>query len=315
MILSSVAAPVLSVVIPTCHRNGDLIRCLEALRAQQPLMLDSNKSSNARSSHKTDFSYEFIVTDDGTQSTAAAVIRDAFPGVKWVQGPRRGPAANRNFGASKAVGKWLLFLDDDCLPSSNWLAAYGLAILTFPQCGVLEGRTIASGPRTRADQECPLNLKGGLLWSCNFGIRRDLFFQIGGFDEQFPAPALEDMDLKRRLDQAGHVIRFLVDACVEHPWRPRRGARFCISVAQSVLYFTIKHAEVRPIFVKTWGIKRIIKIISFEFPRNLFRYRNLSSFRLLYLDLLTAVHISLALTKQRLGVARKLSSRPSVGAA
>jgi GT2 family glycosyltransferase len=122
---------------------------------------------------------------------------------------------------------------------------------------------------------------------------------MGGFDEKFPVAAMEDMDLQFRLDAAGYRSRFLPDACVEHPWRPRRGTRFCIALAKSVRYFTDKHPEARSIFTDTWGIKRMIKIISFEFPRNLLRFRDVSSLRVLYLDLLTAVQISLTLARQK----------------
>src|ERR1700743_99135 len=89
----------ISVIIPTCHRNQDLGRCLGALRP------DSQKSP---------FSYEVIVADDGSKSTAEELIRAEYAWARWVAGPRRGPAANRNAGARNARGAWVLFLDDDC---------------------------------------------------------------------------------------------------------------------------------------------------------------------------------------------------------
>jgi GT2 family glycosyltransferase len=274
----------LSVVVPTCHRNADLAVCLEALRPeiQKPL-----------------FAYEVIVTDDGTRSTAEALVRDRYPWARWFLGPRQGPAANRNSGARNASGEWVLFLDDDCIPAPGWAAAYAKAASEFPEYKVFEGLTIGGpNPQTRSDHESPLNLKGGLLWSCNFGIERKLFLELGGFDEGFPFPAMEDMDLQFRLQGIGQTSKFLVDACAQHPWRPRRGAKFCVALAKSVRYFIVKHPEARPIFADTWGIKRMIKIVTFEFPRNVFRFRDLSSFRVLYLDLLTAFAISRSLPRK-----------------
>ena len=50
----------ISVVVPTCHRNDLLARCLEGLApGAQTLPADQ---------------YEVIVTDDGTRSTAEALI-------------------------------------------------------------------------------------------------------------------------------------------------------------------------------------------------------------------------------------------------
>jgi GT2 family glycosyltransferase len=282
--VQELSAAHLSVVIPTCHRNEDLALCLEALRPEN---------------QKPAFAYEVIVTDDGSRSTAERLVRERYPWARWLPGPRQGPAANRNSGARNANRQWVLFLDDDCIPSPGWVAAYAGGFNNFPDCPVFEGRT-TGGPnqQTRSDHESPLNLQGGLLWSCNFGIKRQLFLDLGGFDENFPFPAMEDMDLQFRLKDIGHASKFLSDGRAQHPWRPRRGPHFCIALAKSVRYFVLKHPEARPIFADTWGLKRMVKIVTFEFPRNLSRFRDLSSFRVLYLDLLTAFEITRTLAKK-----------------
>jgi GT2 family glycosyltransferase len=304
---ASAVAPLVSIIVPTCHRNQDLTLCLEALRpdlqtpaaSANPSPIDTTTDRTSGSSSLPPFYYEVIVTDDGSRSTAEELVREKFPWARWIPGPRRGPAANRNSGARNANSEWVFFLDDDCIPAPGWVQACGAAIYNFPECSVFEGRTIGGpNPRTRSDHESPLNLQGGLLWSCNFGIKRKLFLDLNGFDENFPVPAMEDMDLQFRLKQVGHTSNFVVDACAQHPWRPRRGTHFCIALAKSVRYFILKHPQARAIFADTWGIKRMIKIVTFEFPRNLFRFRDLSSFRVLYLDLLTAFEISRNLPKK-----------------
>lgn len=287
-----------SVIVPTCHRNDDLVQCLESLQ-----ILDSNESPSDDGTNfivnEQSFQYEVIVTDDGTQSTAEALVRERFTEAKWMAGPHYGPAANRNFAASLAKGDWLVFIDDDCIPGDGWLKAYAAAAKNYPQCAVFEGRTVPVGQRTRADQECPVNLEGGHLWSCNFAIKRQLFLDLGGFDEKFPLPGFEDMDFQRRLRDADHTLKFVPEALARHPWRLRRGIRFCMALAKSAKYFAAKYPGAKKIFAETWGMKRIVKIFLFEFPRNLLRYRDVGSFRALYLDLLTAFHVSLALARQR----------------
>jgi GT2 family glycosyltransferase len=284
----------LSVILPTCNRGEDLARCLKALEPQEA---DGTSTAPDNGIQRGGFLYEVIVSDDGTG--ADALIRANFTWATYFQGPRRGPAANRNFGASQAKGTWLLFLDDDCIPAPGWLEAYASAANGFPECSVFEGKTVASGPKRRADHESPLNLTGGLLWSCNFGVKRDLFLQLGGFDESFPFPAMEDMDLQLRLAELGYTSAFLSEACVEHPWRPKRGTRFCIEAAKSIGYYTNKHPQTRATFIETWRFKRMIKILFFEFPRNFLAFPDTSSFRVLYLDLLTAVLFSFTLAKHK----------------
>jgi GT2 family glycosyltransferase len=194
-----------SVVIPTYHRNDLLAKCLNCLSPDvQTLPADR---------------YEVVVTDDGSQTTAEAMIQEKYPRVKWVAGPRKGPAANRNNGAKFAQGEWLVFTDDDCLPDPQWLEAYEGAIANNPSCLVFEGRTYVDRPRQSLAEKSPVNEIGGYLWSCNFAIQRHLFESLEGFDERFPYAAMEDVDLSLRIIQAGYKILFIQQAAIFHPWR------------------------------------------------------------------------------------------------
>lgn len=200
-----IASPLFSVVIPTRHRNDLLAKCLDCLqRGVQTL------SANQ---------YEVIVTDDGADSTAEQMIHDRYPWVKWVPGPRKGPAANRNNGAKVAQGEWLVFTDDDCLPDAQWLAAYAEAIAQNPNCAVFEGRIHVDRPRQSLAEKSPTNETGGYLWSCNLAIWKTLFEALTGFDERFPYAAMEDVDLRLRLIQSGHHFLFAQNAAICHPWR------------------------------------------------------------------------------------------------
>lgn len=166
---------------------------------------------------------EIIVSDDAGH-TNGALVRE-FPAVRFISGPRRGPAANRNAGARAAAGEWLLFCDDDCLPEPNLLEVYFQRTRTSG-CDVIEGAILADRPRRHPFEESPINDVGGNLWSCNFAIRRRVFWTVGGFDERFPAPAGEDAELCYRLKKAGILIHYAPDAVVIHPWRKRTAAGF-----------------------------------------------------------------------------------------
>lgn len=231
-----------SVVIPTYHRNEDLAKCLDCLapgKQRGGVIVDDDDLTDGKTSPSEDsaqasqskpaeanptadaepFRYEVIVSDDGRESTAEAIMAERFPWARWVQGPQRGPAANRNNGAKQAKGEWLVFTDDDCLPQAKWLKAY---FDNSSETNVLEGKTIADRPRQRLDEEAPTNETGGYLWSCNFAIRKILFHRIKGFDESFPDAAMEDVEFRTRLTDHHVELHFVEKALVVHPYRKTR---------------------------------------------------------------------------------------------
>jgi len=208
----------ISVIIPTCQRNDLLAQCLDQLAPEKQTGMHLSGPNDPEPAQAPAGKYEVIVSDDSLRPTAESMIRDRYPWAKWVSGPRRGPAANRNHGARHATGEWLMFLDDDCLPDSGLLAACAVEAAS-PATRVIEGRIYAERPQQSLAEIAPLNESGGCLWSCNFAIRRDLFDSMGGFDERFPYAAMEDVDFRLRLKQAGEKIHFVPGVSVCHPWR------------------------------------------------------------------------------------------------
>jgi GT2 family glycosyltransferase len=223
------AEPLFSVVIPTCARPELLARCLDSLalalqRIREP--------------------HEVIVSDASRDSVTAELLAARYPWVSHTARPQAGPARNRNHGASLARGSWLLFTDDDCIPSPEWAAAYLRAAGEFPHASVLEGRTTSDREPRRFDEEAPINPSGGYLWACNMAIRRDVLVErLGGFCEQFPVPGSEDSDLRLRLAKAGATTRFVPDAVVCHPIRPSKGLRFQVDVARAHVQLLDRHPE------------------------------------------------------------------------
>ena len=194
--------PTFSVILPTYHRNELLAKCLDCLKpGVQTLSAEQ---------------YEVIVTDDGRTATAEQLIQEQYPWVKWVAGPCKGPAANRNNGAKFAQGKWLVFTDDDCLPDVEWLEAYSK--VTTGTALALEGAIHPLGDPDQDLAECPVNLTGGCFWSANIAIKKTLFEKINGFDVNYPLAAHEDQDLKLRITSYTS-ISFVSEATVKHPVR------------------------------------------------------------------------------------------------
>jgi GT2 family glycosyltransferase len=221
--------PTFSVIVPTYHRNDLLAKCLDCLNPEVQLLLSDR--------------YEVIVTDDGRDTTAEEMVRDKYPWAKWVAGASKGPAANRNNGASYARGEWLVFTDDDCVPDPQWLTAYSDAILQDTSCNVFEGRTYVDRPRHTLAEHSPSNETGGYLWSCNFAIRKETFKSLKGFEERFPYAAMEDVNFRLRLKQESHNFSFVQKASVCHPYRLSGGWKELKRHQHSTLIYLSLHPE------------------------------------------------------------------------
>lgn len=237
-------SPLFSVIVPTCNRPRDLSICLGRL-----------VSGFQTLDHSL---YEVIVSDDSSGIELERIVKENFPWVVFLQGPRRGPASNRNHAATAARGEWLVFVDDDCLPEPGLLEAYSRAIAEFPTVIVFEGKTVPLGNRQRLDEHCPDNQTGGKLWSCNFAIKAKNFKTIGGFDDNFPYAAFEDIEFCIRLNKSRVKIAFCENAVVFHPWRKDKGFKFWFYAIDSLVFLIKKHPDQKKYFSLTMNIKIFI---------------------------------------------------------
>ena len=233
-----------SVIIPTYHRNDLLAKCLGRLAPGNQLLSKDE--------------YEVIVTDDGIETTSEQMIHRQFALAQWVKGPGKGPAANRNNGAKHARGNWLVFTDDDCIPDLGWLGAYKNALQENTEINVFEGRIYADRERQSLAERAPINDKGGLLWTSNMCIQKDLFENMNGFDESFRY-AFEDVDFAYRVRKKGERFIFCPEASVCHPWRAwsaledewKKSGYF----QESLLLYLNKHPEERRKYTSAYYLK------------------------------------------------------------
>jgi GT2 family glycosyltransferase len=169
--------PIVSVVVPCRSHAGELARCL-------PTLISQNPAGNA----------QFIVVDSAADPEVAAVAAK-YPSVTLVRSTEGLlPGEARNLGAAAAQGRYLAFLDADCIAAPGWLAhalaalARGAVIVGGP---VLHGNgihPIAVVDNLMQFSEVPPGRPEGivaLIPSCNMAIARADFFALGGF----PRPA------------------------------------------------------------------------------------------------------------------------------
>jgi GT2 family glycosyltransferase len=184
------------IVIPTCDRPELLRRCLRTI----PGVGEA----------------EIVVANDGAAIPSS--VAEEFPAVRFSEGPKRGPAANRNHGARLSQSEWIVFLDDDCEPQLGWLAGFQRAIRAGA-ADLIEGAVEAAGWTGHPLDERVENRRGGAFWSCNLAVRRSMFEKSGGFDEDFRQAAFEDMEFAERLAGLGARTGFAAEARVLHPVR------------------------------------------------------------------------------------------------
>jgi GT2 family glycosyltransferase len=194
--------PTISVVVATCNRPDVLAWTLDSL--------DAGRQQVPRDD------YEIIVADDSRGDETRVLVERRFPGAIYVNGPRRGPASNRNCGASRASGEWLAFIDDDCRPVEGFLQA----LCEQARSGtvdVIEGCIVVPDKHDSPFRRYVENLSGGNFWSGNLTVRRALFQRLGGFDEEFLEPGGEDMEFGERIRRSGAPTAFCRAATVIHP--------------------------------------------------------------------------------------------------
>jgi GT2 family glycosyltransferase len=205
--------PLFSVIIPTCDRPERLATCLEALVA-----LDSSPER-----------FEVVVSDDGSQASLAPILGRFADRIQLqlVAGPNAGPAAARNRGAARAAGRFLLFIDDDCLAEPGWLTAYERSVASAPN-RLLAGAIVNGVPENRFATATQLivsyayaqndrRTEGTRFFNaCNLAVPAEHFHRIGGFSEVFPLAAGEDYDFCHRWQHAGLGTGFVPDAVVRH---------------------------------------------------------------------------------------------------
>jgi GT2 family glycosyltransferase len=203
------------------------------------------------------------------------LIKEKFPNVSWGHGKQNGPAGNRNAGVARAKGKWIVFLDDDCIAQENYLSEYAKAINSNPNYLVFEGRIFADRQRRTWAEGCPENEQGGMLWTSNLCVSRELFNKMGGLDERF-AIAYEDVDFALRLKKQNTQSYFVYSAGVCHPWRTlRNGGKNWKKRGyhiQELLIFLSKHPDQYPYHSQRVFVKNALRGIIKELPSGIIQF-------------------------------------------
>ncbi len=206
----------ISVVIPTYNRKELLNMVLNSLVSQN---YDKKKC-------------EIIIindgSSDGTEKFIKNFIKKSKIKIKYFKQGNKGPAAARNLGIKKSVGELIIFLDDDVVPSKNFLVEHtklhkerdDIAVLGYTIWGenmfvtdFMKTDPIFHYKKLKDKSICSF----GNFFTCNLSIKRN-WLKDDLFDEKFSPSVIgkEDIELGYRLQKKGLKIIFNKDAVAYH---------------------------------------------------------------------------------------------------
>jgi GT2 family glycosyltransferase len=203
----------ISVIIPVHNGGESFRRCLDSLR---------------QSSQPPD---EVIVVADGDTDGSWEVAKE-FGAKVFRYDSAGGPARARNRGAAMAQGDILFFVDADVTVAQDTILSVEKAFLQDINLAALIG-SYDDQPGAANFLSQYKNLfhhythqvsseKASTFWGACGAIRAEAFHAVGGFDERYVKPCVEDIELGYRLRRAGYTIRLCKHIQVKHlkRWEP-----------------------------------------------------------------------------------------------
>lgn len=242
------AKDVVSVIIPAFNEEGVIERNLKSLKKQTYNWVEA------------------IVVDDGSTDNTVNLAKKYTDKVFEREHSER--SVQRNFGASRAKGKYLFFLDADmeltemvieeCVALVN--AKDKIGAIAIPEIPV----AISFWEKVKAHEREIYNLEGDEATDAARFFTKELFDKVGGYDENITGP--EDWDLPERIKRLGYNIG-RINAKIKHHERVPNPFK----VAKKKYYYGLKSHRymkkhgvspvssktiyfLRPVFYKNWKL-------------------------------------------------------------
>lgn len=186
-----------SVIIPVFNGGATLPLCLRALA-------DSRQPAS-----------ECLVIDDGSTDDSAS-LAEQFGATVLSTGGRRGPAIARNLGARHATGDLLLFIDADVAVHPDAIGRIAQRFENEPALDALMG-AYDNSPADPGFVSQFKNLmhafvhrqgkrQASTFWCGCGAVKRSVYWELGGLDESYRKPSVEDIEFGFRMMHAGRKL-------------------------------------------------------------------------------------------------------------
>lgn len=260
--------PLVSIIIVNFNKKEYLAQALDGLRIQ--------------SFHD----FEIIVVDNGSTDDSASFILREFPDIKLIAlDQNTGFARGNNIAIAQAQGEFIALLNNDAVPSPDWLNALVAAAQRHPQAsffasqvelfyepGLLDsagdsistaGTVYRRGHRQSSVEYLVEEHVFGAQ-ACAAFYRRSAFAEVGLFDEDFFC-VYEDADWSTRAQLTGHRCVYVPSARVRHRGGSTLG-RF------STTYVYYGHRNVEYLFIKDLPAALLLKTLPAHLVYNLMAF-------------------------------------------
>lgn len=212
-------APAVSILLVTFNSAEYTFQCLETIKAH------------------SDVPYEVIIVDNASTDRTGDLLGQTRNVKVIMNGENAGFLKACNKGARAASGKYILFLNNDTQVTPGWLAGLVSTMEGYPGCGAVGGKLIMPDGR--------LQEAGCVIWkdgsTSGYGrganpfvpevsyvrevdycggacllVRKDLFLELGGFDERYAPAYYEEADLCMGVRSRGFKVVYQPSVSVVH---------------------------------------------------------------------------------------------------
>jgi glucosyl-dolichyl phosphate glucuronosyltransferase len=185
--------------------------------------------------------WELIIIDNASSDETPELLgRHQWPAgwsVRVIREEKLGLSNARNRAIQEARGEYIIFIDDDETPDSDWLCAYE-RLIGEKQPDAFGGRIRVLfedsrpawlqddllgflGELNRFDSITQLTTPGTSFYGGNFGFRISVIDRVGGFDAMLGRKGTdntggEEVDFYRRLLSAGFQVWWSPEAVIYH---------------------------------------------------------------------------------------------------
>ena len=224
----SVRIPKCSIIIPAFNQVEYTKQCIEAI------FKNTSKSL-----------FELIVVDNNSTDGTKEFLSSLKENIKVISNQKNyGFAKACNQGANKASGETLIFLNNDTIPLPGWLEEMVQCAISNDNVGIVGSKLLYPDGKIqhagigfiKGIPDHPLrNLPGDhpeanifkeldMVTGACLLIRRDLFYDCGGFDELYKN-GVEDIDLCLKVRSKGYKVIYNPKSTLYH-YEARTDGRF-----------------------------------------------------------------------------------------